>query len=268
MRYLIASYTIFILSNIPLPVHGQDIDNMLVKYGEYDLLKIELYERQLQADETSKDSLLAIIAYLHQLDGLHRDAVNIYSQIIYKNTLLTASYVDSLKSNLCFSLLELGQFGRAYSTLNEIDSIIAIPVKMRFNILTTETDMSLAREIFSPVEQKRMHAHLESLRSPQKAKFLSFIIPGLGQFYSKHYVDALQSAIVVGAGIIYSAVSINSFNQGDIGPILPIVTTATTSLFYYANILSGYRTAIYRNMKLKREYLNELELNKPPYDLV
>ncbi len=96
---------------------------------------------------------------------------------------------------------------------------------------------------------------------------LSALFPGAGQFYSEHYIDGAQALIVVGAGFIYSTVAYQSYQDGLRGSIFPAFTIGMTSLFHYGNILGAYRTAIYRNMKLKRDFLSEPQNKVNPYDL-
>ncbi|MBC8375166.1 MAG: hypothetical protein H8E26_03905 [FCB group bacterium] len=261
----IVSLLIFIA--ISLPANGQDLIQRLIQESEFQLARIELYRHLENADTLAQPKTLAAIAYTYQLENQHLKAKTLYRRVLQKSDLLSHSYVDSIKTNLCFSLIELSEFGSAYGLFSNLENDHIIPVKQRFFILTAERPSELSQVVFNSEELESLERLADDLKSPRKAAILSTIVPGLGQFYASHAVDAAQSFLVVGAGILYSTVAYKAYEQDNLGLGLTSLTIGTTALFHYANILSGQRTAIYRNMKLKQDYLEQSNLDFQPLDL-
>ncbi len=252
---------------ISLPAHGQALIQRLIQESEFELARIELYRLYEQSDSLTQSKTLASIAYTYQLEDKHLKAKTLYRRVLQKSELLTDGYVDSLKTNLCFSLIEMSEFGSAYGIFSKMDNPDILPVKQRFFILTAERPNEMSGDVFNAEELTALEGLADDLKSPRKAALLSALIPGLGQYYASHTVDAAQSLLVVGAGILYSTVAYKAYEQDDLGLGLTSLTIGTTAMFHYANILSGQRTAIYRNMKLKRDYLEQAELDFQPLDL-
>lgn len=261
----IVSLLIFIA--ISLSANGQDLVQLLIQESEFELARIELFKRYDQADSLTQPKTLAAIAYTYQLEDRHFKAKTLYHRVLQKANLLSGSYVDSIRTNLCYSLIELSEFGSAYGIFSNLENSHIIPVKQRFFILTAERPDELAKDLFTPEEWASLQRFSKNLKSPRKAAMLSALIPGLGQAYASHTVDAAQSFLVVGAGLVYSTIAFKSYEQEELGVGLTTLTIGITALFHYANILSGQKTAIYRNMKLKQEYLNQTDLHFQPLDL-
>ncbi|NQV41414.1 MAG: hypothetical protein HQ506_03585 [Candidatus Marinimicrobia bacterium] len=265
MTSRIVSLLIFI--TISLSANGEDLIQRLIQESEFELARIELYKLYDQADSLTQPKTLAAIAYTYQLEDRHLKAKILYHRVLQKTDLLSESYVDSIKTNLCYSLIEMSEFGSAYGIFSNLENPHILPVKQRFFILTAERPDELAKDLFTPEEWESLQAFSGSLKSPRKAAILSALVPGLGQAYASHTVDAAQSFLVVGAGLVYSTIAYKSYQQGELGLGLTSLTVGVTALFHYANILSGERTAIYRNMKLKQEYLKQADLDFQPLDL-
>lgn len=267
MKYQIALLLTYIIISIPNSIYGNGLVQSLIGDREYNLARLELYKHYYEGDSLASQTILPIIAYTYQLQGQHLKAKELYRQSLQNSSLLDDSFTDSIKANLCYSLMDLHEYGTVYGLFGSIKSNVVIPVKRKFYILTVERDKTLDTTIFNPDEIASYREFSKTLKNPHFSKFLSAIIPGLGQFYSSHTIDGAQALMVVGAGIVYSAVSLQAYNQNDLGAGLPIVTVGATALFHYANILSGFRTAIYRNIKLKREYLSETGFDVPALNL-
>ena len=268
MKSLIASLFICILISSSASCWGGEFIQQLIDDSEYDLARLELYKQLSDTDSLSKQRLLPIIAYTYQLEGMHLKAKSLYKQALQKKSFLAQSYIDSIKANLCYSLMELYEFGSAYGLMSSLDDNMSRPVKKRFYILTAERHTTLDTDVFSQTEITSFNEFAKTLRRPKIARWLSSVFPGAGQFYSSHKIDGAQALVVVGAGIVYSTVSVHAYNRNEIGIVLPALTVGITSLFHYANILSGYRTAIYRNMRLKQDFLIQSGYNQAPFNLL
>ncbi len=267
MKSQIVLFLIYILISLPFVSHGEGVVHLLIQESEYELARLELYKQYYGADSLAKQTILPIIAYTYQLEGNHLKAKTLYRRAIQNSSSLSAGHVDSIKTNLCYSLIELNEYGTAYGLFSTIDNNIALPVKKRFYILTAERNYLLSEELFSTEEIISFNEFANTLKKPRTARLLSAVFPGLGQFYSSHYVDGLQALMVVGAGVIYSTVAYQAYQREKTGLVLPVFTMGVTALFHYANILSGYRTAIYRNMRLKQDYLSQTGFDTHPLDL-
>ena len=259
--------SLFICILISLPASGQDVLPLLMEESEYALARLELYKHYQHPDSLIHPKVLAAIAYTYQLEDQHLKAKTLYKRALQGSFVLSESYVDSLKSNLCYSLIELNEFGMAYGIFSDLENEHILPVKKRFFILTAERQNPLSEAVFDADERRDFKIFSASLKSPRRAAWMSALLPGLGQFYADHPIDAAQAFMVIGAGTLYSIVAFQAFNRDETGPGLPVFTVGVTALFHYANILSGKRSAIYRNMKLKQDYLVQTGLNGGLLDL-
>jgi len=258
---------LFICILISRPAPGQDVLPLLMEESEYALARLELYKRYQGPDSLQHPKVLAAIAYTYQLEDQHLKAKALYRRAIQGSAELPESYVDSLKSNLCYSLIELNEFGTAYGLFSGLENEHILPIKKRFFILTAERQNPLSKAVFDADEISAFNSFSASLKNPRHAAWMSALLPGLGQFYADHPIDAAQAFMVVGAGALYSAVAFQAFDHNETGPGLTVFTVGVTALFHYANILSGKRTAIYRNMKLKQDYLVQTGLDRSLLDL-
>ena len=257
--FRIASFIIIAITSCHWPALGNDLAAVLVQEAEYDLARIELYKDYDSSSPKNKQKILGQVAYTYQLEGNHWKAKDGYLRAIALGSISNrATFIDSLKANLCYSLLQLDEYGQAYSLLQEINApnrnnlqkLLDIAMIERFDV----EDLSL----FDESEVEALKKLQSELRSPYLSGFLSALLPGAGQFYSSHPIDGLQAMLVVGAGTLFSVVSTNGYRSGELHVSIPIATISITALFHYANILSGQRTAIYRNMKLKRDFMTQM----------
>ena len=107
-------------------------------------------------------------------------------------------------------------------------------------------------------------------KSAWKAGLLSTVIPGSGQMYCGHTVDAVQAFIyVTGFGLATWAAYRyeSSFHQPRIGTSISALFTMT---YYISNIWGAQRTALYRNHRYREDLLDpirnsaiQLEFNLP-----
>ena len=171
MIYRIVLLLIFI--SISQPAYGQDLIQRLFQESEFELARIELYKLYDQADSVVEPKTLAAIAYAYQLEDKHLKAKTLYRRVLQKSDLLADSYIDSIKTNLCFSLIELSEFGSAYGLFSKLENQHIIPVKQRFFILTAERPSELNQDIFSAEEIESIERFAEGLKNPRKAAILS-----------------------------------------------------------------------------------------------
>jgi TM2 domain-containing membrane protein YozV len=84
-------------------------------------------------------------------------------------------------------------------------------------------------------------------RNKIAAVLMSMSVPGLGQAYSGHYFDAIQSLafnfLVGGAAYLSWKYEVFDRESGDRNYALPVISTAAWSLFYLANIWNAANSA-------------------------
>ena len=257
MHFQIVSLIIITVISLPLSLCGENLVKLLVEEAEYELARIELYKTYKNASEAQKQKTLGKIAYTYQLGGNHRTAKERYLKAVQFVGVNNQEYADSIKWNLCYSLLKLDEFGEAYGLIQSIHTLDTTPLVKQLGVYTAEYRKIQGSVKYSAEEQYLLKKLRADLRNPTLSKILSLFIPGAGQMYSSHPIDGLQALLVVGAGSMFSLVAINSYHAGDLHLAVPIATTSITALFHYANVLSGHRAAIYRNMKLKRDFLSK-----------
>lgn len=86
-------------------------------------------------------------------------------------------------------------------------------------------------------------------RSPALAGLLSTVVPGAGQAYSGHYVDALQALGFVGLLGFTSLVAYRYEGSRDGGYPMTITAISLTGLFHVANIVGAVKTAEFYNRR-------------------
>lgn len=255
--------TSFLISS-GLTAQNLDYIRFLLTRSEYSIARTHLY-KLLYSVESEKDraTLLAEIAYTYQMEGDHKSSISIYNEITQMTSALSEGFLDSTMFNMTISFLELELFDRAFDHLKESNSEHSRLLLLRGIMMTAERGQ--------PIETKLTEGDLSSLqelrtelKNPRLAGLLSALFPGAGQIYSAHYADGLQALLAVGAGLNFSLVAL----QEKSGPIITTLTIGSTLLFYYANIISGFRTAIYRNKKIKEQHVKERLLYVEPLDFL
>lgn len=97
-----------------------------------------------------------------------------------------------------------------------------------------------------------------SSKNPYLATFLSTILPGSGQLYCRHYFDAIQAFLSVGAFAFASYAAYRydkNFNNNYLNTYIAI---SITSLFHIGNIIGAQRTASYYNLKQRQRFLERI----------
>lgn len=92
-------------------------------------------------------------------------------------------------------------------------------------------------------------------RSPALAALLSAAAPGAGQLYAGHVFDAAQAFFFVGAFSVASIAAHPRRNDGGAGRVTFAASCTLTGLFHAANVLGAHRTARYRNLKLREDFI-------------
>jgi len=205
-------------------------------------------------NEINKNKISSYIAYCHQLEGNNVKAIEYYNKTLENDSGQNKDFMDSVKINLSIALFKSEKYEEAIGLLEKIDSNDSHNLYHQFSILTSEIN-SIQNKDYTQEEMLRFLGLQNSLKNPKFATVLSALIPGLGQFYSNHYIDGTQSFFMVGVGMLYSTIAYKQYKEANSGLTIPAITFCATSLFYYANLLSAYRTAIYRNMRIKKDYL-------------
>jgi len=104
---------------------------------------------------------------------------------------------------------------------------------------------ALAREMMAASERAE-HA---PQRSPVLAGIFSTVVPGAGQAYTGHYVDAVQAFGFVGLLGWSSFMAYKYEASRDGGYPFTIVTVSLTALFHAANVVGAVRTADFYNRR-------------------
>lgn len=95
-------------------------------------------------------------------------------------------------------------------------------------------------------------------KNPWFSFALSAIIPGAGQFYSKHYVDALQAFAFVASFAYMSSIAYKYDKIRNKGFYNFGLSISLTSIFYIANLIGAERTATYYNFKQNQEIVKKI----------
>lgn len=249
---------------------GQDTGYIkyLFSQEQYNYARSELYRLfYLSENFNTKATYLSCIGYSYQLEGDNLKAIKMYSGILSDQNLLSQGFIDSVKINLCMVLFESEQYNSAFSIIEGIEGNYAKDFLHKMSILTAEKN-DLPKNKYTPEQIASFKGLKSSLKNPTTASILSAILPGAGQFYSNHYVDGLQAFFTVSVGVLFSIVSVNSYLDEKSSIVLPTLTIGTTLIFHYANIISGYKTGLYRNMKIKNNFLHRQMADFQPLDLL
>jgi hypothetical protein len=95
-----------------------------------------------------------------------------------------------------------------------------------------------------------------SHRSPWLAGMLSALVPGAGQLYTGHPVDAVQAFVFVGA-FGFSTYLAYSYDRTEHNPYVLTGSAALIALaFHIANIIGATRTAQFHNLKQREALLD------------
>ena len=136
---------------------------------------------------------------------------------------------------------ELGDWERATELYSGV-------IRMNSDTLLTRCSM----DILTRVSRAQDLPH----RNPFVAGLLSTVIPGSGQLYCHHYVDAIQSFAFV-SSLSFAAYGMYRYDQTrGSGYVLTGISIAVAAMFHFANILGAERTALYFNER-QREVLLE-----------
>ena len=113
-------------------------------------------------------------------------------------------------------------------------------------------------EINSGEELKKISERVESERySVLKAKILSFVIPGAGQFYTGNYISGILS---LGWNLLWGYITVNAFNDNRafdgiaVGELLWL-------RFYRGNVQNAEKFAEEKNREINNKALEYLQLN-------
>lgn len=95
-------------------------------------------------------------------------------------------------------------------------------------------------------------------KSPLAATLMSAVIPGSGQLYAGHSMDALQSFVFV-ASFAYVSSLAHRYDKQHGGPYYNTgVSLSLTSLFYAANLIGAERTATYYNQRQRQDLVKRI----------
>ena len=114
---------------------------------------------------------------------------------------------------------------------------------------------ALAREF----EGEVAHASELPSRSPWLAAGLSALVPGAGQVYTGHYVDALQAFAFIGAFAVSSYAAYRFDASEGHGYALTGAMLSITAIFHATNVVGAERTARYFNERARDGVLGPID---------
>lgn len=97
-----------------------------------------------------------------------------------------------------------------------------------------------------------------SYKRPIFALMLSAVLPGAGQYYSGHFIDAIQAFALVGAFSYMSYLAYKYDHSQKTGYYNFSFSIFLTSIFYIANLIGAERTATYYNLKMKQDFVRKI----------
>lgn len=95
-------------------------------------------------------------------------------------------------------------------------------------------------------------------RSPAAAAILSAVLPGAGQAYTGHWVDAAQAFALVGAFGFASFLAYSYESERDRPYALTAISLSLTGILHVANIMGAERTARYFNQRQRDLHVDGL----------
>ena len=126
------------------------------------------------------------------------------------------------------------------------------------DIVSTNHDPKISEAAKVLTEKSTLGANLPK-KSPTLAAIMSSIIPGSGQIYAGHYFDGMQAMAYVG---VFSLATYSAYRYdrdiNDSDAIL-LLSATITGIFYSANIMGAYKTARFRNMRIRQNFMNDVK---------
>lgn len=225
----------------------------------------------------SKDSTEIQASYM-QIARAYYKSGHFKSSVSYCGTLLNMGGLSSqlyLKSEnyLGLNYYALGMNARADAIFSRNAKIDSSGFSTLFDglVKTDALKWQEASAIFNKLKDKQNRAlsilgtelsdrvsrgRFLSYKSPVLSGVLSALIPGSGQLYSEHPVDALQAFLFVGA-FAFSSYAAYKYDSQRKGPYIATgLALGITSLFHFGNILGAYKTAQYYNQKKQNDFIN------------
>ncbi|MFN6991868.1 MAG: tetratricopeptide repeat protein [Fervidobacterium sp.] len=202
-----------------------------------------------------------------------------YNSIEEFVSLLERPISDELKSN-CLNYIALNYLNLSLPNQALFYSKEALKIDTAKSLFTTGLiyanlyDWDKAKKYFSEVSKFSSFDSLSRLanynlalldtksnakqKSPLLALLLSAILPGAGQYYSEHYVDALQAFTFVSSFAYMSYIAYKYDHIRDKGFYNFGISIFITSLFYIANLIGAERTASYYNLKQNQDFVRRI----------
>lgn len=276
--YINTVFLFLLIFNGFLPAQTRsDFANYLFNNGDY-FRAISEY-KELSFFSKNKDSVFKYemqIARSYRLSKKYETSVFYFSNILNKYLSIQTSEKDLCYFNIGLNYLGLKipsqtiQYASLLSN-NSVDKKNFL--KGYFYLKTTQYDSALKYFKLSEIHTNDSNIKMvssqyrnnifEYKKAPQKNTFLStvlsIIVPGLGQVYTKHYVDGLQAFGFVTFFGFATYATYRYDQKYSANYLLTIISAAITGSFYVANIISANTTARYYNQRVKDKYFYDLD---------
>jgi hypothetical protein len=163
------------------------------------------------------------------------------AQVLLENTAPAPGSRFAAKRDLLLGVVQ--------ADINEFDAAAA-----RFHTLSLVP--SPYQELARALEQRARGAKDMPHRSPFAAALLSGILPGAGQAYTGHWVDAAQALLLVGAFGFTSFIAYSYERERDRPFVLTTISLSLTTILHIGNIIGAERTARYFNQRQRDVYVD------------
>jgi tetratricopeptide (TPR) repeat protein len=273
------SRTLIILIMAAVSLNAQsntDFAMSLMKDRDY-FRAISLY-KELAFFSHDRDSIIfyySQIGKAYRLSQKYQLSVSTYSRLLNDYKLID-SMSRSIYLNLGLNYLEMNVPGQAISYFQEAQKTDTVGYSLFYLGLTAVemSDWIKAQYYYDQLALKTSAANLQALskefsstiagadripqRSPCLSALMSTFVPGSGQVYTGHYIDALQAFAFVSAFSFASYIAYQHDKNNNSNYLLTGISISITGLFHFANIIGAERTASYYNQRQKDLFIQEI----------
>jgi tetratricopeptide (TPR) repeat protein len=127
-----------------------------------------------------------------------------------------------------------------------------------YDQITKQAPASRLGLLSAEFSQTLVHVDQLSYKSRLLSCLLSAVIPGSGQAYCGHYVDAVQAFAFVSSFGFATYLAYQHDKDHHSNYVLTGIAVSITGLFHLANIIGAERTATYYNQRQKELFIQDI----------